>query len=356
MNKSIMQWHLEPLDTHSNVQQAAWRQLAERIDASAVQMPELIFTCAETLGPKKLWFAKYGSHENPIAMAIVDLDSRLRPEDFVESQMPLGAWIQKPEILLTEACPRLMSHAPFALQFSIRQLDPRFVARPDSTLILDTLDYIETAWVELVTDFTDYWAARGKNLRSNMRRQRERLNKQSITTHMEIVTAPDAVDEAVTAYAQLESRGWKAQQGTAVSETHPQFIFYRQMLRKFAERGMARIYKYYFGEKLVACELCVCRNKEMVILKTTHDESVSPFSPASLLRQEMFEELCDQRNIQRVEFYGPLKDWHSRWTTLKRGIYQVNTYRNPLAAAAVRTRRWARTDGIQKSAGKSSAQ
>src|SRR5690606_8309202 len=91
-----------------------------------------------------------------------------------------------------------------------------------------------------------------------------------------------------------------------------------------------------------ACELCVCHGDEMVILKTTHDESVHPFSPATLLREEMFEGLFREDEIHRVEFYGPLKEWHTRWTDCARDIYHVNFYRNALAGAAVRAMRKAK--------------
>jgi hypothetical protein len=43
-----------------------------------------------------------------------------------------------------------------------------------------------------------------------------------------------------------------------------------------------------------------------------------------------------------VEFYGPLMEWHTRWTDRARDIYHVNFYRNALAGAAVRALRKAK--------------
>ena len=41
----------------------------------------------------------------------------------------------------------------------------------------------------------------------------------------------------------------------------------------------------------------------------------------------MFEELYREGTVRRLEFYGPLKEWHTRWTTLVRTIYHANVYR-----------------------------
>mgnify|MGYP001392197977 CR=1 FL=1 len=183
-----MNWQIEPLDANSHRQREAWRELAQRTGASVVLHPEFVFTCAETLGNGRLLFASYGPQEQPLALAIIDLSNRIRPEAFVESQMPLGAWLQVPDSSLDLACDALIRHAPLALQFSIRQLDPRFIQRPEASSRLDTVNYIETAWVETTGIFDEYWAGRGKNLRTNMKKQRDKLTKQGTTTRMEILT------------------------------------------------------------------------------------------------------------------------------------------------------------------------
>ena len=337
-----MNWHIEPFDPQNASQREAWSALAERAQSSIVLSTDFIFTSAETLANRKLRFALLGTKEVPTALTILDARSAIRPEAFVESQMPLGAWIQAPDCELGFTGQTLAKALPLALQLSVRQVDSSLTRRPADSAWLDTVDYIRTAWVEIDGSFDDYWAARGKNLRANAKKQRNRLVRESIVTRMEVLTRPDDMTRAVADYAALESRGWKAAEGTAVSEEHPQFEFYRRMLHRFALQGKARVYRYFFGESLVACELCVSNGDEMVILKTTHDESVHPFSPATLLREEMFEALFREHEIRRVEFYGPLKEWHTRWTDLARDIYHVNIYRNAFAGAAVRALRKAK--------------
>lgn len=320
-------WTIEPFRPDSAEAQETWGMLALASGGSPVLRPGFVFACARTIGSGVLMYACCRRDGVPVAAALLRRHGGPSPELFVESQMPLGAWVQAPGEDFIELAQGLLRACGTALRLGVSQIDPRFMARPEDGDRVQTLDYIQTAWVEFDGDFDSYWKGRGKNLRTNMRRQREKLAAQGIGTRMEILTAPEDMARGVSDYAALESRGWKAELGTAVSETHPQTVFYREMLEGFARLGQARIYRYFFDDRLVATEFCLVGGPEMVILKTTHDESVNPFSPASLLRQEMFEGLYREGGIRRLEFYGPLKEWHTRWTTLVRTIYHANIYR-----------------------------
>ena len=75
----------------------------------------------------------------------------------------------------------------------------------------------------------------------------------------------------------------------------------------------------------------------MVILKTTYDESYKNLSPAFLMRQDQFRRLFEdnenainQNAISRIEFYGKVMEWHTRWTENVRTLYHLTVYRWPL--------------------------
>ncbi len=297
-----------------------------------VQRAEFVFAAA-AMAAQPLRLAVFRRAGEPRAMALLRLRPGL-PEVFVESQMPLGAWLQSPQESLTELARALLARLPFGLRLGISQVDPRFVAPPVSPLV-STLPYIRTPWLAVSGSYADYWAARGKNLRANLRKQREKLAAQGIALRTEVLREPADMARAVADYAALESRGWKAGEGTAVSPDHPQFGFYRGMLERFAARGLAQVHRCFFGDRLVASELCLLERGEFVILKTTYDESTAPLSPASLLRQPMFEALFDGGAVSRVEFYGPLKEWHTRWSSESRDIYHANVHAGPLARRLV---------------------
>ena len=177
-------------------------------------------------------------------------------------------------------------------------------------------------------DFDSYWAARGKNLRQNMRKQRAKLEAESVATELEVITDPNRVAEAIEDYGRLESAGWKAEGGTAVHPENAQGRFYRSMLEDFCGRGAACVYRYRIGGAVAAMDLCVDSGTVQVILKTAYDETNRQLSPASLMRQEIFRQLFAEGRIERVEFYGRVMEWHTRWTDTVRTLFHVNVYRS----------------------------
>lgn len=222
---------------------------------------------------------------------------------------------------LVSGLPRL------TLGLGITQVDSRFHARPADTPTVRTQNYIQTAWVDIEGDFEAYWEARGKNLKQNTRKQRNKLQAEGTVTRLECITEVAEVAKAITDYGALESAGWKTAEGTAIHPDNAQGKFYRQMLEKFCAQGRGRIYRYWFGDKVVAMDLCILDEAAIVILKTTFDESYKALSPSTLMRQDEFAQLFEEAKFKRIEFYGKVMEWHTRWTTNSRDIYHATLYR-----------------------------
>ena len=207
-----------------------------------------------------------------------------------------------------------------------------------------TLDYIDTARISLASSFEAYWNARGKNLRSNLKKQRKRLQQEGFATRLQVSRTPEEMAAAVTDYGMLETSGWKAAAGSAVHADDRQGRFYRAMLEAFARRGAARVYRYWIGERLAAMDLCIEGGGCVVVLKTAYDESLGgTLSPALLMREEACRDIFEDGRFERIEFYGRVMEWHLRWTDEVRTMYHLNSYRWPglarLHALAAQRRR-----------------
>jgi CelD/BcsL family acetyltransferase involved in cellulose biosynthesis len=282
----------------------------------------------------------------PCAAAIV---TRRRPgiwQTFQPSQLPLGAWISDAQADLAALGKSLIQSLPgINLGLSLTQIDPMFQPRPADGPCLRTMDYINTAWVDIDQAFDAYWEARGKNLKTNMRKQRAKLETENITPRLECVTTPAAVAQAIADYGALESAGWKGADGTAIHPDNAQGRFYQKMLENFCALGRGRIYRYRFNDKIVAMDLCIETGEKIVILKTAYDESYKAVSPSSLMRQDEFRELFNEGRLQRIEFYGKVMEWHTRWTDNARTLYHATTYRHALLGTLHAHRKNMRTEG-----------
>lgn len=266
--------------------------------------------------------------QGPAAMFILQQKRFFEWNTFQPSQIPLGAWVARKEFsLLDVACNCQRSLPGVCLMLGVTQIDPLMASREVDTGNSLSTDYIETAWVEIEGDFADYWNSRGKNLRKTIKRQRSKLADQGVATLIERLTRVSEMADAVTCYGRLESNGWKARQGTAVHRDNPQGHFYTEILKNACLRNEGLVYKYFFGNSIVAMNLCLVRGTTLIVLKTAYDESITSLSPAFLLRQETLELLFSEGHIKSMEFFGKVMEWHTRWTDKRRTIYHLTVFR-----------------------------
>lgn len=325
-----MTWNLHPI-AHFAAFADQWDTLARSRPGTPFLESSFLQPILETFGSGDERLCLYQPKGQLCAAAILQRDRAGMWQTFQPSQLPLGAWISNENIELVSAGNTLLPKLPgLALGLGLSQLDSRFHARPADSPKVRTQDYIQTAWVDIDGDFEAYWEARGKNLKQNTRKQRNKLQAESTTTRLECITTAADVPQAIEDYGRLESAGWKTADGTAIHPDNAQGQFYQKMLGNFCRLGRGRIYRYWFGDKVVAMDLCIHDDSAIVILKTTYDESYKTVSPSTLMRQDEFQQLFEEQKFKRIEFYGKVMEWHTRWTTQSRDIYHANIYRHAL--------------------------
>lgn len=332
--------------------QAQWDQLsAQRLDLPFMRA-DAVAAGVEVFGTglERLLIASRSGR--CVAMLILVPNGLLRWCTFQPSQLPLGLWVAASDQHLQQLG-RSLLRGPlgFCLVVSISQVDPLQAPRHSDDSDNWHNDYIDTAWLDLVGDFDSYWAARGKNLRQNLRKQRNRLASEGASTQMRIHRAPEEMAPALARYGAMESAGWKADRGTAVHADNAQGGFYLQLFEGAARQGEALIFEYLIGDKPAAMNLCLLRSGKLVVLKTTYDESLpKTLSPAFLLREEELQHIFAGPEIKRIEYYGKVMDWHTKLTDHKRTLHHLTVYRWPLVKSLAQRRQAATAEVKQATA------
>lgn len=322
-----MKWNIYPAAEIARMA-CGWDDLNARGARSPLLSSQFLQSALLAFGTGKEKLACLGDPAAPDCMAVVVERKRGVWETFQPSQAPIGFWLMRPGLELETVARALVGALPgFPLVMGITQQDPELLARPAASVHLQTLDYIETARIMVEGDFEAFWENRGKNLRQNMRKARNKLEKAGLTARLVCLTDPAAVAEAIAHYGRLESAGWKSRDGTAVHPNNDQGRFYRDLLETHCRNGVGRIYQLMFNDTIAAMDICVQREDAIVILKTTYDEGSADYSPAMLMHQELFQELFQSGEFKRIEFYGKVMEWHLRWTDDKRTMYHINCYR-----------------------------
>lgn len=327
-------WSLIPLpDAAAFAPHArAWDALAARVAGLPFLESAFLAPLLSVFGTGRERLALLGDPRSPHAAAIVAPAGSGQWTTFQPSQLPLGAWLSPSGEPLEPLAAGLLGALPFpALALGLTQIDSLFHPRAADAPRWRGQDYIDTAWLDLHGSFDVYWEARGKNLRQNLRKQQKKLDAAGTATRLECLTRPEDVAPALAHYGRLEASGWKGHEGTAIAPGHPQYEFYRAMLESFAREGRARLYQYWFDDAVVAMDLCIESAGKIVILKTAYDEAHKAVSPSTLMRQLQFQQLFDAAAaggpIRRIEFYGKVMEWHTRWTADARPVYHATLYR-----------------------------
>lgn len=330
--RTMLHWQAKPFDL-SSPDIEDWAKLHRECDASPLLHPDFLLAALREYGGRdtRMWTCRKDGHL--LAAAVLQTDRLLRIGTFQPSQAPIGFWLQRPDVPTADLVTALAARQPpWRLVLSITQQDPALLDRPADTKLLRTTDYIDTAKITIATDWPSYWQARGSNLRQNIRKARNRLEKAGKRCEVRTITAVDQIADAVRTYGEIESRSWKASEGTAVSPDNDQGRLYTDLLRRFALRESARCYQLWIDDQVAATDLCILGCDEIVILKTTFDESFKDFSPAFLMRETAFASLFAENRFKRIEFYGRAMEWHRRWTDEIRTMYHLTSYRSSLLA------------------------
>ncbi|MEL7450177.1 MAG: GNAT family N-acetyltransferase [Pseudomonadota bacterium] len=329
---SSTRWQLCPvseLGTHA----AEWDALnAATLDSPAMDA-EFFRIALSHFGSGDERLALARENGGLVAATLLEKTRSVAWQSFQAAQAPMGAWLQTTGAATEELLRGLQSAlGPTCLVLGVTQQDPEWLPRPASHGGLRTDDYIRTARVTVNGSFDDYWSARGKNLRQNLRRQRNRLARESVETRMEAVSDAGAVGAAVDDYGHLESSGWKGGEGTSVHPDNAQGRFYRELFETRCAQGEGVVYRYFYNDQLVASDLCIHRNGILYLLKTAYSETEKTSSPTMLMREEMFRDFFDGGQMRRIEFYGRVMNWHTKWSDEIRTLYHISHYRPALLA------------------------
>ena len=214
-----------------------------------------------------------------------------------------------------------------AARIDFLSLDPA-----EHLTLLNTLNeqqqafYATNMQINLQDGFDSYWQLRSKNLRKNMSRYENRLQRENTILDFRQISSAQHIKSAVDRYGMIESKGWKGKLGTALHPSNRQGQFYRDFLYQLAQQNNAMVYEYYIQDRLVASRLCCIKQDMLIILKTTFDEEFKSFALGRLLLKQILHTLFDNHSVKVVDFYTNASPEQLEWATDTRSIYNGTVY------------------------------
>ncbi len=193
---------------------------------------------------------------------------------------------------------------------------------------VESMEYGNTMSLKIEGSFENYWKERSRNLRKNIKRYLRRAENDGVKIWWEELTAENEMKMAVRRYGDLESAGWKGENGTAIHADNKQGKFYAKILENFAHENNSRVYNLYLDNQLISSRLTIKQNGIMVILKTTYDERYAKYAPGKLLLYFIIKNAFEKGELDLIEFYTRATTDQLQWCTHHRMIYHLNIYRS----------------------------
>lgn len=169
---------------------------------------------------------------------------------------------------------------------------------------------------QLNYDWEAYQAAWSGNHRRHMRKSLRKANEDG---GVELdIRRPSSAAEAETLLREgfeVEHRSWKGGEQTSVLCAPAVWNFYREQAISLARRCQLELVFLRHQGQAIAFEYG-WRGKETYFTpKVGYDNAYARFSPGQILRYLRLEQAFSQRNLQRVDFSGPLSEATAKWAT-----------------------------------------
>lgn len=113
----------------------------------------------------------------------------------------------------------------------------------------------------------------------------------------------------------IEDSGWKGERGSSVLKTPGMFDWYHQQAEQLASCGnLSLVYLRHQG-RAIAFEYGYRAKGVYFSAKVGYDPAYARYAPGQLLRLLLFERFYARREIEVVDFWGPLSEATAKWAT-----------------------------------------
>jgi hypothetical protein len=229
----------------------------------------------------RTWASPFG----PLGTPLVDRDD---PVSVIEDFFSM---LSRPHLKL----PKVFVLPDMRLDGPVASLLTSFADSRGLTMV--TTGKVERPVLESALDGEVYLKA---SLRSHhyreFRRLKRRLADLGRIEHI-VARGPDEIRHAIESFLTLEAAGWKGRERTAMAIDRYRAAFAREAVHSLAEQDMCRIHMLTLDGRAIACLIVFVEAGVAYTWKTAYDETLSAYSPGTLLMIEVTKQHLDDPNI-----------------------------------------------------------
>lgn len=195
----------------------------------------------------------------------------------------------------------------------------------------------KACYLELSGSRDEYTARLSRNLRTDLRRCRRRLDAAGTVT-ASVHDGADGLDDLLDRSFAVEASGWKGERGTAIRSSPQTLGFYTDIARWAAVRDMLRLCFLRLDDRPLATYFALESHGTWHLLKGGYDNDFRRCSPGKLLMHDVIRH-CYASGVDRIEFHGDAEAYKLRWTHSFRELKRIDAFPRSASGSA----RWAAT-------------
>ncbi len=191
----------------------------------------------------------------------------------------------------------------------------------------------ESPFLPLEGDWDAFQNELKAKFRSNLRNRTKRIRALGPVTH-EMLDGDAVTDEVLQRCFEIERRGWKGTQGSAIACDSTLVSFYTGWCRIASRLGWLRVSVLRVGDSWAAFDISLRIADQLYCLKISYDPEYAPYSAGQLLNSEILS-WCFAEGVKQYHFLGPLTEAKKDWQPCVRPHAWLFAYnRGPVAGAA----------------------
>ena len=180
-------------------------------------------------------------------------------------------------------------------------------------------------YLQAPASWADYLAGREGNLRSTIKRMKQRLAADE--GHVELVVDAADLERGVAAYEAVYAQSWK------VPEPSPGFM--PGLMRLCAERGAMRLGLVWLKGRPIAAQFWIVAHGRAEIYKVAYDEAIKSHSPGTVLTAHLLQHVLEADLVQEVDYLIGDDPYKKNWMSHRRERWGLVGYnrRSPVGLA-----------------------
>jgi CelD/BcsL family acetyltransferase involved in cellulose biosynthesis len=189
-------------------------------------------------------------------------------------------------------------------------------------------------YLSLPSDYEELLIGKSAQFRANLRRRRRQLERLGRLT-FERVTTESNLLECLDEGFELERRGWKGREGTAISQDGATRAFYTELARESARNGRLCLSFLRVDGRPIAFHFGLIDGGIYYVPKLAYDESLKGCSPGLVLLEEAIKRgIAD--GLLGYDFLGAEAEWKNRWSSSAKPHHWLYIFRDSGVGHALR--------------------